>query len=149
MVLRRAGECLLSAVKAGPRYTARILFINGLSLGAPVRIQPNLSHVSERAHQRAGEARKATDRLQRYGYRDRCSDHHVAIAFSAKIEHRSLPGKHPAFWCRNYGGETGRAPGFHAFVTQAGLIGRTPPWRRSRPILRASRSRRLQVSTAF
>src|SRR6266852_9721963 len=133
MVFQRVSEGLLGAVKTWPGYAARILFINGLSLRAPVRIQPNLPYVGKRAHQRAGEAREVTDRLQGDGHGDRCSHNHVAIAFSAKIQHGSLAGKHSTFRRRNYGGESSGAPGSHAFVAQAGFIRRAAPWRRPWP----------------
>src|ERR1700687_4655283 len=54
MIFQRIGERGFRAVITGSRHAARILFIRGLRLGAPLRVQPDLMNVSKHAHDRAG-----------------------------------------------------------------------------------------------
>src|SRR5205823_3434078 len=123
--------------------------VGRLCFGAPVRIQQNLMHVSQRAHQRTREAGEIADRLKRDWKRDRRFDHEIAIAFAREIENGRLTGEHAALGGGNYRGEAGRAPSLNALVTEIHFLGRGAPRASAWAIFRSARNGLLRMLTAF
>ena len=146
VVFQRVGKSLFCAVVTRPGYAARVLLVDGLGLRAPIRVQPNLAHVGERTHERAGEAGEIANRLQGNGNGNGRFHHHVAIALAAEIQQCGLPGEHSAFWCRNNTSEPCGAPGIYALLAEAGFTGSAAPGCRSRTIFRAARDGRVRTS---
>src|SRR5258706_10217426 len=130
MIFERVGERGRASVITGPRDSFGIFFVGGFAFGEPRGIEPDLMFVAEHAHQRIGKsAGETAERLKGDGNCDRGLDDEIAVAFTGKIENRSLARKESGFWRRDHCGETSATPGFDALIGKAGFVGGTAPRR--------------------